>query len=72
MSRAVPRPTDPFANFADPTADFHSPQDDRDVSALERLFDRLNEEARSLSADARRLGDCVECMGRAATGRRAG
>lgn len=72
MSRAFPRPTDPFAQFSDPIAEFHSPQDDRDLNALERLFDRLNEEARSLSADARLLGDRVERMGRAASGWRVG
>jgi hypothetical protein len=68
MSRALHRPTDPFASFPDPIADFQASQDDRDLSALERLFDRLNDEARSLRADARLLGDRVERLGRVASG----
>jgi len=66
MSPVIPRISDPFANFV-PTADPSPIQDDRDLNALERLFDRLKDEARSLRADARVLGVRVERLGRAAT-----
>jgi hypothetical protein len=69
MSAASSQPNDPFANFADPTVGFRRPADDRDLNALERLFDRLKEEAKGLRADARLLGDRVEQLGRLATNR---
>lgn len=72
MSPVVPRITDPFASFSDPTADPTISQDDRDLNALERLFDRLKDEARSLRADARVLGVRIERLGRASSNWREG
>jgi hypothetical protein len=67
MSAASSHPSDPFANFTNTPADLGALPDDRDLNALERLFDRLKEESKGLRADARILGDRVERLGRTAT-----
>jgi hypothetical protein len=62
MPAASSHPTGPFANFDQPDM-VPSLADDRDLDAVERLFVRLRDEARSLRADARVLGGRIERLG---------
>jgi hypothetical protein len=69
MSPLTPRPTGPFASFPAPDA-LPPTAEDRDLDALERLFDHLRDEARALRADARVLGNRIERLGHLSAARR--
>ena len=60
MSAAPSPAIGPFAHFGLADTDISPLGEDRDLDALERLFDHLKDEARALRADARTLGHRIE------------